>query len=211
VVFELPSMSRKSSSAVPPGAVRKSAPVRTVTAVNRIKIISMGSGGCGKSCLIKRYCEDRFVTKYIATIGVDYGVKPVQVEGNDVRVNFWDFSGHQEFFEIRNEFYKDAQGCLLVYDVTNRESFNECDSWLAEAAKYGANPGDIPIALCANKVDKKRTVSEEEGRNFASSRGLNYFEMSAQVQPHALLPCCPAVLPISLYCSLVSPLLPPTI
>jgi DnaJ family protein C protein 27 len=154
--------------------------MRTVAAVNRIKIISMGSGGCGKSCLIKRYCEDRFVTKYIATIGVDYGVKPVQVEGNDVRVNFWDFSGHQEFFEIRNEFYKDAQGCLLVFDVSNRDSFNECDSWLAEAAKYGANPGDIPIALCANKADKKRVVSEEEGRSFAASRGLNYFEMSAQ-------------------------------
>ena len=66
------------------------------------------------------------------------------------------------------EFYKDAQGCLLVYDVTNRESFSECDSWLAEASKFGANPGDIPIALCANKMDKtKRLISEEEGANFA--------------------------------------------
>lgn len=61
--------------------VKKTIP-KHVTAVNRIKIISMGSGGCGKSCLIKRYCEDRFVNKYIATIGVDYGVKPIQIEGN---------------------------------------------------------------------------------------------------------------------------------
>lgn len=158
---------------------RKSASIKTVTAVNRIKIISMGSGGCGKSCLIKRYCEDRFVNKYIATIGVDYGVKPVQLEGNDVRVNFWDFSGHSEFFEIRNEFYKDAQGCILVYDVTSWDSFNDCDAWLAEAAKFGANPGEMPIALCANKIDKKRVVSEDEGRNFAMSRGLHYFELSA--------------------------------
>jgi DnaJ family protein C protein 27 len=179
-------MDRKKSSAVAaaapqpqPGNVRKAAPIKVVTAFKIIKIISMGSGGCGKSCLIKRYCEDRFVNKYIATIGVDYGVKPVQLEGNDVRVNFWDFSGHSEFFEIRNEFYKDAQGCILVYDVASWDSFNECDAWLAEAAKFGANPGDMPIALCANKVDKKRVVSEDEGRNFAMSRGLHYFEVSA--------------------------------
>lgn len=81
------------------GSLSKPAPTR-------IKIISMGAGACGKSCLIKRFCEERFVTKYIATIGVDYGVKPVTVDGIDVRVNFWDLSGHPEFFEVRNEFYK---------------------------------------------------------------------------------------------------------
>jgi GTPase SAR1 family protein len=78
--------------AVPAGAVAKKSAIAvptTILAPTRIKIISMGSGGCGKSCIIKRFCEERFVTKYIATIGVDYGVKPVQVDGEDVRVNFW--------------------------------------------------------------------------------------------------------------------------
>jgi DnaJ family protein C protein 27 len=145
----------------------------------RIKIISIGSGGCGKSCLIKRYCEERFVSKYIATIGIDYGVKPVNIDGDDVRVNFWDMSGHPEFFEIRNEFYKDAQGCILVYDASSRESFEELDSWLNEATKYGANPRDVVIILVCNKTDKKRQVSEDEGREFAASRNLAYFETSA--------------------------------
>lgn len=158
---------------------QKSSAIKVVAPLERIKIISMGSGGCGKSCLIKRYCEDRFVTKYIATIGVDYGVKPVKIDGSEVRVNFWDLSGHQEFFEIRNEFYKDAQGCVLVFDVASRESFEELDAWLAEAAKFGANPREMPIALCANKSDKRRQVSEEEGRGFATSRGLQYFDTSA--------------------------------
>lgn len=94
-------------------------------------------------------------------------------------MNFWDLSGHPEFFEIRNEFYKDAQGCLLVYDVCSRESFEALDEWLAEAVKFGANPREMPIALCCNKVDKKRIVSEEEGRQFANARGLTYFETSA--------------------------------
>ena len=75
----------------------------------RIKVISMGDGGVGKSCVIKRYCEEKFVTKYISTIGIDYGVKPVMIKGQEVRVNFWDLSGHPEFFEVRNEFYRDTQ------------------------------------------------------------------------------------------------------
>lgn len=147
--------------------------------INRIKVCTLGPSGSGKSCLVKRYCEERFITKYIATIGVDYGVKPATVDGCDVRVNFWDFSGHPDFFEIRNEFYKDAQGMLLIYDVSSRESFDELDMWLAEAAKFGANIREIPIIVCGNKVDKRRVISEDDGRNFAASRNLSYFETSA--------------------------------
>jgi DnaJ family protein C protein 27 len=146
----------------------------------RIKVISLGGAGVGKSCIIKRFCEDRFVNKYIATIGVDFGVKPITIDGTEVRVNFWDLSGVPEFYEVRNEFYKDAQGGLLVYDVSMRESFENLDNWLAEAAKFGANYREFPMAMCANKTDKKRVVSEEEGRKYASARGLGYFETSAQ-------------------------------
>ncbi len=145
----------------------------------RIKVISIGAGGTGKSCLIKRYCEERFVSKYIATIGVDYGVKPVNVDGQDVRVNFWDLSGHGEFFEVRNEFYKDAQGILLVFDVSNRASFEECDTWLTEASKYGADTSKAPCILCGNKTDKRRQVEETEGAQYAQNRGMKYFETSA--------------------------------
>jgi DnaJ family protein C protein 27 len=89
----------------------------------RIKIISMGAPGVGKSCLIKRYCEEKFVSKYVGTIGVDDGVKCVRLGSCDVRVNLWDLAGGEEYFEVRNEFYKEAQGCILVYDVNNRASF----------------------------------------------------------------------------------------
>jgi len=99
----------------------------------RIKIISMGMAGVGKSCLIKRYCEEKFVQKYISTIGVDYGVKCVHLGTSDVRVNLWDLAGGDEYFEVRNEFYKDAQGCMLVYDVNNRASFNALEAWINES------------------------------------------------------------------------------
>lgn len=144
----------------------------------RIKILSMGASGIGKSCLIKRYCEGKFVTRYISTIGVDFGVKPVTIKGKTVKVNFWDLSGQPEFFEIRNEFYKDTQGCMMVYDVTSRASFVELDKWLEESRKYGM---ETPLmVVCANKVDKaKRVVTEEEGQAWADEHGMKYFETSA--------------------------------
>ncbi|RHY30809.1 hypothetical protein DYB32_004008 [Aphanomyces invadans] len=138
--------------------------------VLRIKVISMGDGGVGKSCVIKR--------KYISTIGIDYGVKPVKVNGSEVRVNFWDLSGQPEFLEVRNEFYKDTQGAILMFDVSSRRSFEALDGWLKEAAKYGG--GKFPCVVCANKVDKLRLVKEDEGSAWAAAKGYEYFETSAQ-------------------------------
>ena len=91
------------------------------------KYIIIGDTGVGKSCLIKRYCEDKFVTKHVATIGIDFGVKPVSVDGEAWRVNFFDMAGGPEYFDIRNEFYKDAQGALLVFDVGSKASLDALD------------------------------------------------------------------------------------
>jgi len=144
----------------------------------RIKVLSMGDGHTGKSCLIKRYCEQRFVSKYIATIGVDFGVRSIEIDNTEVKVNFWDISGHPEFFDVRNEFYKDTQGAILVYDVGSKRSFESLDGWLKEASKFGAK--DIQVVVCANKVDgKKRAVSLKDGQAWAVSKGYQHFETSA--------------------------------
>lgn len=145
----------------------------------RIKVISMGEGNSGKSCLIKRYCEQRFVIKYVSTIGVDFGVKTIRMaDGIDVKVNFWDLSGQPEFLDVRNEFYRDAQGALLVYDVSCRRTFDALDAWLKEARKYGAT--DAHLVLCANKIDcKKRVITEADGKAYAASKNIAYFETSA--------------------------------
>jgi len=141
----------------------------------------MGVEQAGKSCVIKRYCEERFVPRYIGTIGIDYGVKKVAVPGHgDVRVNFWDLAGGSEFLDIRNEFYKDAQGALLVFDVTNPKSFAVLETWLQEAGKFGV-PKDMVTAVCANKIDlaTQRKVPEAEAKKWAASKGYAYFETSA--------------------------------
>ena len=162
---------RRRSHAPPP-------PRANNTDTVRLKLLTMGAAHSGKSCLVKRYCEGRFVAKYVQTVGVDYGVKPVNVDGAAVRINFWDLSGHCAFLEVRNEFYKDTSGALLVYDVSDSASFASLTSWLEEAYKYGLKES-VPVVVCANKVDKPRKVSEAEGRKWASKQGFEYFETSA--------------------------------
>ncbi|NXR05433.1 DJC27 protein, partial [Sagittarius serpentarius] len=151
----------------------------------RIKVISMGNAEVGKSCIIKRYCEKRFVPKYLATIGIDYGVTKVQVRDREIKVNIFDMAGHPFFYEVRNEFYKDTQGVILVYDVGQKESFDALDAWLAEMKQElgpHGNMENIVFVVCANKIDctKHRSVDESEGRLWAESRGFLYFETSAQ-------------------------------
>ena len=158
--------------------------------VLRVKIISMGPAGCGKSCLIKRFCERRFVTKYITTIGVDYGVHRVNVDQYDVRVNFWDLSGQKEFFEIRNEFYKDAQGALLVFDSTNRQTFDELEQWIEEIKLFGGNT-KLPIIVCNNKIDKlqsnyDRSIEDQFAETVPTTspfkkKKKNYFRATREV------------------------------
>ena len=145
----------------------------------RLKLLTTGAAHSGKSCIVKRYCEGRFVSKYVQTVGVDYGVKPVDVDGTMVRVNFWDLSGHSAFLEVRNEFYKDTSATLLVYDASDRNSFEELETWLREAFRYGMRE-NTPVCVCANKIDRPRKVSESEGRKWARDRGYDYFETSAQ-------------------------------
>jgi len=174
-----------------PGQANRTVPQGAATGKDsraiRIKILSLGSENVGKSCVIKRFCEGRFVSKYITTIGVDYGVKPVQVLGNNVKVNFFDTSGGNEYKDIRVEFYKDAQAVIVVYDVTNRKSFTDLDSWLEEADSYNcplsknAKAGETPfVIVCANKTDlPRRVVSQEDGLDFAHRHGMYYYETSA--------------------------------
>lgn len=196
--------------------MRSTSSASSSTAVNtlncaepRIKIVSIGSSGVGKSCVIKRYCEGRFVSKYIPTIGIDYGVKRVNVSSSAqmsssapnlvVRVNFWDMAGGDEYIEVRNEFYAAAEGVVLVYDVTSAPSFAALDGWVKEMethmntrrpsgghatlSRLGAKAP--VVVVCANKVDdevdggRRRVVSETEGRQWATKHGYGYFETSA--------------------------------
>lgn len=158
----------------------------------RVKILSLGSAGAGKSCLIKRFCERRFVSKYVETIGVDFGVAPSEYEGHQVRVNFFDLSGKSEYGSLREEFYEDVHGVILVLDLTDRQSFLSLEPFVIEMQKCALFRGKrlstkesiadrVVIVVCGNKADLEasRVVSEGEARLWAESRSMRYFEASA--------------------------------
>jgi DnaJ family protein C protein 27 len=139
----------------------------------------MGDTRTGKSCIIKRFCESRFVEEYIPTIGIDYGVKAFKTHLEDVKANFWDVGGEEGFFDIRNEFYKDTNGAFLVYDVGNRSTFENIANWIQEFKDYSSE--EVRLILVANKCDTgKREVSTQEGQAKALAIKAKYFEVSAK-------------------------------
>ena len=145
-----------------------------------IKILSMGDPECGKSCIIKRYCEGRFVNRYISTIGVDYGVKKMNIQGIKVAVNFFDLSGQRDYEEIRKEFFKDSQGVLLTFEVNDKSTFANMQRWEREARNCGLNLTEVDVVLCGNKIDLNgREVTAAEAGKWAASRNYKYFDTSA--------------------------------
>lgn len=148
----------------------------------RVKVISLGDSQVGKSCLIKRYCERRFVERYVQTIGIDFGVKHVSAGSKKLKVNFFDMSGKASFEETRAEFYADTQGMLICYDVSSVASFDALDGWLAEAKRNGL-PASACGVVCATKQEegsgRRRQVDAMDGRDWAREHGYDFFETSA--------------------------------
>lgn len=144
-----------------------------------IKVVGIGNDGVGKTCLVKNFCEKKFSKSYHATVGVDYGFKLHKVNGTEYRINFWDFGGHTDYNEIRVDLYGQTQVCILVFDVTNKLSFESLDYWLQE---FTSNGGKHPvIAVVANKVDlsSKRVVGSKDAQKWAKAHDLRYYETSA--------------------------------
>ncbi|CEM03619.1 unnamed protein product [Vitrella brassicaformis CCMP3155] len=150
-----------------------------VREVSRVKVIVFGDAYVGKTSVISRYCTGQFSPTYNATVGIDFQVSSMtHFADMDLRLNLWDLSGHEEFLDVRNEFYKDAHGGILMYDITSRKSFTNLDLWLREALKCGGK--DVVYVVCGNKSDmRSRAVGELEGRQWASSKGFLFFETSA--------------------------------
>eukprot|EP00873_Tetraselmis_striata_P024413 jgi/Tetstr1/444677/TSEL_032525.t1 len=145
----------------------------------RVKLVCFGSTRVGKTALLQRYCTDTFSHKTEETAGVNHVVKGVQLGNVEVRLNIWDLAGSDEFLQVRNEFYKEAQGAVLVYDCTNRESFEALDRWRDEAIQYGGR--DSIMIVAATKADlRSKYVPREEGETWARQNGCQFFEVSAQ-------------------------------
>jgi Ras-related protein Rab-1A len=148
----------------------------------KFKIGLVGESGVGKSCLLVRWVDNDFFTeddKY--TIGVDYKFKQVQVKDKNVKLQIYDTAGQERFRTVTASFYRGAHGILLVYDITQKDSFEtRVEEWLKEIRNY--TPDNTPIVLVGNKLDikDKRAVDYETAKAWADKNNLKYFETSAK-------------------------------
>ncbi|EFO61041.1 RabB [Giardia lamblia P15] len=156
-------------------------PISNKPPVIRLKVTTAGMSQVGKSCLIKYYCEGRFVKKYLPTIGVDYGVRALDLEGCTVRINFFDLSGLDEYQDIRKEFYSDTQGLLLIFDMSNRDSFTALEKYYGEFVKssMGVGAGTVSIYVIGTKADLPVAVSVDEATAYASRLKAAFFKVSS--------------------------------
>lgn len=148
------------------------------------KLVLIGDSAVGKSNILSRYVHDRFKIDSATTIGVEFTTKNIQVETNgkvsNVKLQIWDTAGQERYRSITNAYYRGATGCLLVFDVTKRSSFEHTLDWLNELKSH--SNGDTKVILIGNKIDLRhlREVTSEEAGAFCKDHSLTYVETSAQ-------------------------------
>ncbi|XP_046352423.1 ras-related protein Rab-37-like isoform X4 [Haliotis rufescens] len=145
------------------------------------KVMLIGDSGVGKTCLLVRFKDGTFLSgSFISTVGIDFRNKVVDVEGTKVKLQIWDTAGQERFRSITRAYYRDANALLLLYDVTNKASFDNIRAWLAEINEYAQE--DVVIMLLGNKADiaGERVIRREDGERLAREYGVAFMETSAK-------------------------------
>ena len=145
-----------------------------------LKYIIIGDSSVGKSNILLRYVHNSFNPEFLTTIGVEFGAKNIEINKKIFKIQIWDTAGQENFRSITIAYYKNSVCALIVYDITNRSSFENIISWIEDCK--GQSPKSIFIILVGNKNDleNERQVSYEEGLEFAKNNNIVFFETSAK-------------------------------
>ncbi|XP_002730440.1 ras-related protein Rab-43-like [Saccoglossus kowalevskii] len=145
------------------------------------KIVLIGDAGVGKTCVVQRFKSGTFLEKQHSTIGVDFTMKTLHIDGKKVKLQVWDTAGQERFRTITQSYYRSANGVIIAYDITKRESFNNVPRWVEDVKKYaGAN---VMQMLIGNKRDLEslREVTVSDAKALAHHHGmLESLETSAK-------------------------------
>ena len=146
------------------------------------KVLLLGDSSVGKTCFLLRYCDKSFQDAHLSTIGLDYRLKTMTLKsGKNIKLQIWDTAGQDRFRAITKNYYKGANGIILIYDVTNVQTFENVKNWIS-LIKEEANP-NVVIYLAGNKIDlpeDTKTVGTEEGQKMADEYKLLFKEASAK-------------------------------
>jgi len=143
-----------------------------------LKILVIGESAVGKSCLLLRYTEGKFSDTFMTTIGVDFKTKVVPIDGKNVKLQIWDTAGQEKFRAITKAYFRGANGILVVFDLSRRDTFNRTTAWIDSIKDSGEST--IDVVLVGNKSDLPHAVSQDEIKELAEKYNIPYFQTSAK-------------------------------
>ncbi|CDS42331.1 ras protein rab 8b [Echinococcus multilocularis] len=144
------------------------------------KLLLIGDSGVGKTSLLFQFTEEQFNATFIATIGIDFKIRTIDVEGKKIKLQIWDTAGQERFRTITTAYYRGAMGIMLVYDITQYQSFRNIKQWLTNIDDHANS--DVERMLLGNKCDmvSQRQVTKEEAQEFAKNHNIEFLETSAK-------------------------------
>ncbi|KAM8860491.1 ras-related protein Rab-8B [Synchiropus picturatus] len=144
------------------------------------KLLLIGDSGVGKTCLLFRFSEDSFNTTFISTIGIDFKIRTIELDGKRVKLQIWDTAGQERFRTITTAYYRGAMGIMLVYDICNEKSFENIKNWIRNIEEHASS--DVEKMILGNKCDMtdRRQVSKDRGEKLAIDYGVKFLETSAK-------------------------------
>jgi small GTP-binding protein len=147
---------------------------------SRIQLLIIGDSEVGKTSILYRYANNQFSSFYLATVGIDYFTKDDVIDNKKIKVKIWDTAGQERYKSLTTSFFRNAQGIILAFDLSNAESFENLKYWIQSLnANLGENT-QIKKIIFGNKVDLKREVEKEVIESFTQENNIPYFEGSAK-------------------------------
>merc|ERR1711871_705623 len=144
------------------------------------KVLIIGDSGVGKSCILKRYTDNEYEDSFLSTIGVDLRIKNLLKGNNRIKLQIWDTAGQERFQTITSNYYRNSKVVIIVYDITDKESFYNLNKWIEQCNQF--NGEKVLKIIVGNKIDSenKREIDRELVNNFCKSNNLFHIETSAK-------------------------------
>ncbi len=146
----------------------------------KLQLIVMGDSEVGKTSLLYRYQDNKFSKNHLATVGIDYFTKEEKINDKITRIKIWDTAGQERYKSLTYAFSRNANGIILVFDVSKKESFENLKFWIASVNSNLGEKNELKRIIIGNKIDCERNVFREEAESFSQENKCMYFETSAK-------------------------------
>ena len=145
----------------------------------RLRVVLIGNSGVGKSSFLTKFVDDDFDITMTKTIGIDFKTKTVRIDGKTVQLHVWDTAGQERFWSVTPAYCRNADGIVMMYDITDPQSFKDVSFWIDKLSDYA--PQDVDILLLGSKLDlrEQRVIRTEMGKEQARKLNATFSEISA--------------------------------